>query len=86
MRKADDFCCDWRLKGLGKDIKDTCDKLKMSIMHGDSSRFKMYQKYGKNLSSDALGKKWYVSGAILGIISGSLPGDQGAFTCMIKCN
>ena len=32
------------------------------------------------------GKKWYVLENILGLISGSLPEDQGGFTCMIEMN
>ena len=47
----------------------------------------MYRIYRKILNSDEgdyeiLVKKWYVSEEILGLISGSLPDDQGGFTCM----
>ena len=47
----------------------------------------MYRIYRKILNSDEgdfeiLVKKWYVLEEILGLISGSLPDDQGGFTCM----
>ena len=47
--------------------------------------YRIYRK--KKLNSDEggfeiFGKKWYVNEEILGLISGSLPEDQGGFTCM----
>ena len=71
----------------------TCDKLQKGIseivrsFRGGFS--KMYRIYRKILNSDAgdfeILVKSGVLEEILGLISGSLPDDQGGFTCML-CN
>ena len=49
----------------------------------------MYRIYRKILNSEweisKSDEKWYVLKEIFGIISGSLPEDQGGFTCMQTC-